>query len=88
MKGINFNSIDLLDDYKNASDVPENVLKALNLYSESHETMAENIEWLEENWNAVKAGYKSVSDWEEDMMNMMYPDGYDPDVDGSIIDDD
>ena len=49
--------------------------------------MSNRMEWFEENFGALKAGYKDKSDFEEDHLNMMYPEGYDPDVDGDIFDD-
>jgi hypothetical protein len=87
VRRINYDAADMLHQYKAASEVPRDVLVALNLFSEDPETQDENLEWLEENFEALRAGYRSTKEWEEDMMSMMYPEGYDPDSDGGVSND-
>ncbi len=83
----NYDAVDLLDKYEQPQNVPEDVLKQLNIYSRNPETMSNRMEWFEKNFGALKAGYKDKFDFEEDQLNMMYPEGYDPDIDGDIFDD-
>ena len=64
-------AVELLEKHANAEDVPENVLSQLNIDSENPDIM----EWFEENYGAIKAGYKDNNDWEEDNLNLMDPDG-------------
>ena len=87
MKYFNYDNIELLDNYKNVIDVPIEVLKSLNVFSENIEINQNNMEWFKDNFNAIKAGYKTKKEWEEDMMDLMYPEGYNPDSDGDIFDD-
>lgn len=83
----NYDIAYILEKYDSVDEIPIKVLKELNIYSKNQEEFQENLEWLEENFEAIKAGYKDNNDLEEDIMNMMYPEGYDPDVDNNLFDD-
>ncbi|MEI6423079.1 MAG: hypothetical protein WCP55_12735 [Lentisphaerota bacterium] len=65
------NAEELLKDYDNAEDVPEDVLKQLNIDSRDLDLMM----WFDENYGSIKAGHKDNNDWEEDNMNLMNPEG-------------
>ena len=87
MKGFNYNAVGLLDKYEHPRDVPIEVLKSLNVYSEDIHERHQLMDWFTENFGAIKVGYKSNEDWEADMMDMMYPEGYDPDSDSDVFKD-
>lgn len=84
----NYYESDLLDNYNNAKDVPLEILKRLNVFSENEEENWEKLNWFKDNFEAIKLGYKSKKEWEEDIMDSMYPEGYDPDSDGGLFNDD
>lgn len=65
------NAEELLKDYDNVEDVPEDVLKQLNIDSKDLDLMI----WFDENYGSIKAGYKDNNDWEEDNTNLMNPEG-------------
>ena len=77
-------AVELLEKYENAEDVPEDVIKQLHINSKNPDKM----EWVEKNFGAIKGGWKDSDDFEEDNLDMMFPEGYDPDVDGDILDED
>ena len=66
---------ELLEKYGDVEDVPEEVLKQLNIDSKDPDAM----EWFEENFGYLQIGAKSKKDFEDGERDMMYPEGNDDD---------
>jgi hypothetical protein len=75
MKSIGPGASTLLEEYDDAHSVPDSLLKELGLYSADPETQSMNLEWLDKNLGAIKAGYGSFQAWEDDMMDQFSGDG-------------
>ena len=74
-----------LEEYQDPKEVPLEKLKEWGIYNPNINHFIDDREWFEENFQAIKAEYSSLQEHEDDMRNMMYPEGYDPDIDGNDI---
>ena len=74
-----------LEEYKEPKDVPLEKLKEWGIYNPDKNDFCDDRELFDKDFYAIKEGYSSYQEYEDDMKNMMYPEGYDPDTDGNDI---
>ena len=69
---------DALIKWENPEDVPEEIKEELM-----------GLEYTDDEFHnefyAHQEGYSSYKEFENSLYDQMYPDGYDPDIDGTII---
>ena len=66
MEQFNYHDVDLLEEFERFNEVPLDLLKQLNVYSKNSTLNSLNMEWFEQNFEALKAGFKAKSDMVED----------------------